>query len=48
MLIAGGKYGTAIEAASYEGGLELVKLLLEKGADVNAQGACFVVLRICD
>jgi hypothetical protein len=43
ILIVGGKYGTALQAASYEGGLELVKLLLEREADVNAQGTSPVI-----
>ncbi|KAF5346315.1 hypothetical protein D9758_011486 [Tetrapyrgos nigripes] len=34
----GGIYGNALQAASYEGHLEIVKLLLEKGADVNTLG----------
>ncbi|KAJ7833979.1 ankyrin repeat-containing domain protein [Mycena olivaceomarginata] len=35
---AGGNYGTAVQAASYEGHRETVALLLAKGADPNAQG----------
>jgi ankyrin repeat protein len=34
----GGEYGTALQAASYKGNLDIVKLLLEKGGDPNAQG----------
>ncbi|KAJ4034165.1 hypothetical protein NW758_011123 [Fusarium oxysporum] len=34
----GGEYGNALQAASYEGNLEVVQLLLDQGADVNAQG----------
>ena len=32
----GGEYGNALEAASYEGHVEVVKLVLDNGADVNA------------
>ncbi|KAJ5514956.1 NACHT nucleoside triphosphatase [Penicillium fimorum] len=34
----GGFYGNALQAASQGGHQEIVKLLLDKGADVNAQG----------
>jgi ankyrin repeat protein len=34
----GGDYGSALHAASAEGHKQIVKLLLEKGADVNVQG----------
>jgi ankyrin repeat protein len=47
MLSAGGEYGTALQAASYAENLDVVKLLLEKGVNVNAQGMSFMVLRIC-
>jgi ankyrin repeat protein len=47
MSIAGGEYGTALQVASFTGYLEVVKLLLEKGADVNVQGTSFVIPRIC-
>jgi ankyrin repeat protein len=33
-----GKYGNALQAASYTGHEAIAKLLLEQGADVNAQG----------
>ncbi|KAJ7874624.1 ankyrin repeat-containing domain protein, partial [Mycena leptocephala] len=35
--IRGGKYETALQTASYSGNHQIVKLLLEKGADLNAQ-----------
>ncbi|KAJ7242518.1 hypothetical protein C8J57DRAFT_1009222, partial [Mycena rebaudengoi] len=34
----GGDYGTALQAASSKGYNEIVKLLLENEADVNADG----------
>jgi Ankyrin repeats (3 copies)/Ankyrin repeat len=34
----GGKFGTALQAASYAGHDIIVQQLLEKGADINAQG----------
>ncbi|KAK2933578.1 Ankyrin repeat [Fusarium oxysporum f. sp. vasinfectum] len=34
----GGKYGNALQAASYNGNREVVQPLLDKGADVNTQG----------
>jgi ankyrin repeat protein len=46
MLIAGGEYRTALHAALYKENVELVKLLLDKGADVNARGASVVIPRI--
>jgi ankyrin repeat protein len=45
-MLTGGKYGTALQAASYTENLDVVKLLLEKGADMNAQGMSFVLPRI--
>jgi hypothetical protein len=33
-----GKYGNALQAASFEGNMKVVQLLLEKGAEVNALG----------
>ncbi|KAJ7815723.1 ankyrin repeat-containing domain protein [Mycena leptocephala] len=37
MVPAGGEYGTALQAASYQGRLEVVALLLERGANPNVQ-----------
>jgi hypothetical protein len=34
----GGKYGTALQAALIRRNLDIVKLLLERGGDPNAQG----------
>ncbi|KAK3351860.1 hypothetical protein B0H65DRAFT_137399 [Neurospora tetraspora] len=34
----GGEYGTALQAASFQGHKEIVEMLLDKGADVNVQG----------
>lgn len=36
-----GQYGSALQAASYEGNKTVVQLLLKNGADVNAQGGAF-------
>lgn len=44
---AGGGYGTAVEVALINGSVGLVKLLLEYGADPNAQRTSFEILRIC-
>jgi hypothetical protein len=35
---AGGQYGSALQAAVYQGHLEIVKLLLDHNADVNLKG----------
>ncbi|KAJ7756034.1 ankyrin repeat-containing domain protein [Mycena maculata] len=37
----GGAYGTALQAASFAGSVEVVTLLLEHGADVNAKGGMY-------
>ncbi|KAK4953924.1 hypothetical protein LTR10_008528 [Elasticomyces elasticus] len=37
----GGKYGNALQAASYKGHMEIVDTLLAHGANVNAQGGHF-------
>jgi ankyrin repeat protein len=34
----GGKYGNALQAASFRGNEAIISMLLEKGADVNVQG----------
>lgn len=34
----GGKYGTALQAAAYQGNVKVAKLLLDRGADIDAQG----------
>jgi ankyrin repeat protein len=39
--LQGGHFGTALQAASYNGSREVVSMLLEKGADVNLQGGEF-------
>ena len=38
---AGGYFGNALQAASYQGNKAIVKLLLENGAGVNAEGGYF-------
>lgn len=37
----GENYGNALQAASYGGYEEIVQMLLDRGADVNAQGGKF-------
>jgi ankyrin repeat protein len=39
MQVAGGKYGTALQVASFHGAFDIVTLLLENGADPNVEGA---------
>uniref|UniRef100_A0A0W0EVR9 Uncharacterized protein n=1 Tax=Moniliophthora roreri TaxID=221103 RepID=A0A0W0EVR9_MONRR len=43
MSIQGGKYGTALQAASssWRENLDIVNLLLEKRADINLQGGFY-------
>jgi ankyrin repeat protein len=48
MVSVGGEYGTALQAVSYQGHLEIVMLLLDKGADPNVQGATSAILRMYD
>jgi predicted kinase len=39
----GGIYGNALQAASYIRDVDAAKLLLDRGADVNAQGGRFAI-----
>jgi len=36
--VQGGQYRTTLQAVAHRGYVEILKLLLDKGADVNAQG----------
>jgi len=38
MVLEAGNYGTALQAASFRGKREIIELLLDNEADVNAQG----------
>jgi ankyrin repeat protein len=46
MVPAGGVYGTALQAASFEGHQEIATMLLEKGANPNVQGMSSAMLRM--
>jgi hypothetical protein len=48
MVPAGGEYGTALQAASYQGRLKVVALLLERGANPNVQCASLGIPRMYD
>jgi hypothetical protein len=50
MVPAGGEYGIALQAAaaSYSENLNFCTLLLGKGVDLNAQGASFAIISMCD
>jgi ankyrin repeat protein len=37
----GGKFGSALQTATFTADKELVELLIERGADVNARGGNF-------
>ncbi|KAL9100680.1 MAG: hypothetical protein Q9163_003967 [Psora crenata] len=37
----GGRYGNALQAASYKGDNKVVQILLDKGADINTQGGLY-------
>ena len=39
--VQGGRYGSALQAASYQGSEAIVKMLIESGADVNVQGGYY-------
>jgi hypothetical protein len=45
-LIAGSNYGTALQIALDLQNMAIITLLLEKAADVNAEGTSFVIPRI--
>jgi hypothetical protein len=40
-ILEGGKYGTALQAASETGHLDIIKMLLAAGADPNIEGVVF-------
>lgn len=37
----GGQYGSTLQAVSYRGQEKVVRMLLDAGADANAQGGCY-------
>jgi hypothetical protein len=43
LILAGGEYGTALQAAASEGELQIVQLLLKHKADVNLQGNMLII-----
>jgi ankyrin repeat protein len=43
---AGGEYGSTLQAAAFQGHLEIVKLLLDHNADVNLQGNEHITLEL--
>jgi ankyrin repeat protein len=42
-ILAGGKHGTALQAAASFGHLEIIQLLLKHNADVNLQGNKLII-----
>ncbi|KFZ14934.1 hypothetical protein V501_02978 [Pseudogymnoascus sp. VKM F-4519 (FW-2642)] len=41
LIEASGSFGSPLQAAAYHGGDEIIRLLIQRGADVNAQGGYF-------
>jgi ankyrin repeat protein len=44
----GNKGGTVLQTASFQGDLEIVTLLLEKGVDPNVEGASSAMTEVSD